>query len=336
LYSRLARHPEIRTVTMAEACAAPTTKLSTIFPGSWIDASFYIWIGHQDDQRAWSQLADAREALGAAASAPPPEFDQAKEEILIAEGSDWCWWYGDDHSSDHDTEFDDLFRRHLRNVYQFLQRPVPDELFLSNISAAGAAAQRDANPVGRITPQIDGEDTSYFEWLSAGRIEVRDVAGAMHQIETAPSAVTELRFGFDADHLYIRIDTAQAARDVLDRGDGLAVTFLEPGGYRVTLGRPTAGPDDGATGNVAVQWWTRPSTAEPWMEGSSDTLRASARTILELAVPLRLLKAEPAGRIAFIVTRNDAGGHEVERHPAVRPIELTVPDSWFDARHWSA
>src|SRR5207249_12765 len=45
LYGRLASHPELRTVTMAEACAAPTKELTTIFPGSWIDANFYIWIG---------------------------------------------------------------------------------------------------------------------------------------------------------------------------------------------------------------------------------------------------------------------------------------------------
>jgi alpha-amylase/alpha-mannosidase (GH57 family) len=25
--------------------------------------------------------------------------------MLIAEGSDWFWWYGDDHSSDHDRAF---------------------------------------------------------------------------------------------------------------------------------------------------------------------------------------------------------------------------------------
>ena len=45
---------------------APRRELTGIFPGSWIDANFYIWIGHADDQRAWSQLADAREALEAA------------------------------------------------------------------------------------------------------------------------------------------------------------------------------------------------------------------------------------------------------------------------------
>src|SRR4029077_19608464 len=63
LYRQLSTHPDLRTVTMAEACANPTRELAGIFPGSWIDANFYIWIGHRDDQLAWGQLADAREAL---------------------------------------------------------------------------------------------------------------------------------------------------------------------------------------------------------------------------------------------------------------------------------
>ena len=114
------------------------SELTGIFPGSWIDANFYIWIGHADDQRAWSQLADAREALDDAVRTGRARdaWREAREEILIAEGSDWFWWYGDDHSSAHDPEFDDLFRRHLRNVYRLLHRPIPDELFVSNISTA--------------------------------------------------------------------------------------------------------------------------------------------------------------------------------------------------------
>src|SRR5207237_1581567 len=63
LYSRLSAHPELRTVTMRDACEGASRPLSGIFPGSWIDANFYIWIGHADDQRAWSQLADARDAI---------------------------------------------------------------------------------------------------------------------------------------------------------------------------------------------------------------------------------------------------------------------------------
>ena len=130
---------------MAEGCAAPRRELTRIFPGSWIDANFYIWIGHADDQRGWSQLADARQALEAAAreaAVDPVALAGAREEVLIAEGSDWFWWYGDDHSSDQDLEFDDLFRRHLRNVYRLLRKPVPDELFVSNISRPRRAAGR--------------------------------------------------------------------------------------------------------------------------------------------------------------------------------------------------
>jgi hypothetical protein len=39
--------------------------------------------------------------------------------------------------------------------------------------------------------------------------------------------------------------------------------------------------------------------------------------------------------IAFFVAVYDQG-IEVERHPAHRPIEVTVPDALFEARHWRA
>ena len=68
LYGRLASHPEVRTVTMAEACAAPTANAAVDLPGSWINGDFYIWIGHPDDHRAWSQLAEARRALDRASA----------------------------------------------------------------------------------------------------------------------------------------------------------------------------------------------------------------------------------------------------------------------------
>ena len=54
----------------------------------------------------------------------------AWEEILIAEGSDWCWWYGPEHASANRPEFDQLYRDHLANVYKLLEEPVPTELFV--------------------------------------------------------------------------------------------------------------------------------------------------------------------------------------------------------------
>ncbi len=175
-YRELSGHPELRTVTMAEGCRTAAHSLPSIFPGSWIDANFYIWIGHADDQRAWSQLGDARAALGTP-GVDPEALAEAREEVLIAEGSDWFWWYGDDHSSAHDLEFDDLFRRHLRNAYRRLGKPVPDELYVSNISTLHGQRRLQSEPTALLAPVLDGEETSYFEWLGAGCVEVSPDAG---------------------------------------------------------------------------------------------------------------------------------------------------------------
>ena len=115
--------------------------------------------------------------LERATDADAASLAQAREEVLIAEGSDWCWWYGDDHSSAHDIEFDELFRRHLRNVYKLLGMPVPDELFVSNISTGVVVAAAETSPSAFFTPTLDGEETSYFEWLGAGAVEVRGAVG---------------------------------------------------------------------------------------------------------------------------------------------------------------
>ena len=86
LYRRLSDHPELRTVTMADACAPARHRLEHIAPGSWIDASFYIWIGHADDQRAWGQVAEARQALDEAATGIDAEsLARARQEMFIAE-----------------------------------------------------------------------------------------------------------------------------------------------------------------------------------------------------------------------------------------------------------
>ena len=42
---------------------------------------------------------------------------EAQESLLAAEGSDWCWWFGPEHSTANDAEFDALYRKHLTGVY---------------------------------------------------------------------------------------------------------------------------------------------------------------------------------------------------------------------------
>jgi alpha-amylase/alpha-mannosidase (GH57 family) len=307
LYRRLSNHPELRTVTMAEACRSPAIELPRIFPGSWIDANFYIWIGHADDRRAWSQLAEAGASLDAADGVDPEALARAREEIHIAEGSDWFWWYGDDHSSAHDAEFDDLFRRHLRNAYRLMQRPIPDELFATNISTDPRVLDI-TMPIGLVHPTLDGEDTSYFEWLEAGRIEIKDVAGAMHRAEPAQGLLSEVRFGFDTEFLFLRIGGVRPLRDILAEGYEVAVLFTRPEGARFLVREV----DGVVRGTPAL----------------------AAGAVLEMAIPLEAFGG--VTEVAFFVGVNDAGGVEIERHPSRYPIEVRLGNGRFVAANWTA
>ncbi|MDR1988849.1 MAG: hypothetical protein LBQ09_01305 [Acidobacteriaceae bacterium] len=328
LYGRLAHHPELRTVTMAEACHAPSATLNGIFPGSWIDANFYIWIGHRDDHRGWSQLAEARQALTAASYTQhdTDAYHRAHEELLIAEGSDWFWWYGDDHSSEHDAEFDDLFRRHLRNVYRLLDAAVPDELFTTNISTNPSGPVQ-TDPTGYIRPTIDGEVTSYFEWLGAGIVDVREVAGAMHQVDKRPALVTGLLFGVDEAALYLRVD-GPALPAALGASHALVVTFLNPALTRLFV----AGEKRGVSLQPVLH---RREPGHDWHAQPTSAV-ASASSVVEMRMPLSELAPDPQQRLAFFLTVHDASGAEVERYPAARPIEIAAHDPWFFATNWTA
>ncbi len=203
LYGALERATDIQTVTMAEAASEPATVLPGVFPGSWINSDFQIWIGHRDDHRAWDQLSAARATYDArAALVDEVSRDRAHEEILIAEGSDWFWWYGDDHSSDHDADFDDLFRRHLRNAYAALGAPAPEALIATNITT-GLGPDR-LEPSGFLTVTLDGRDTSYLEWVGAVSPSLAKPGGAMQEV-AAPSLVAGMQIGLARDALCIQL-----------------------------------------------------------------------------------------------------------------------------------
>jgi alpha-amylase/alpha-mannosidase (GH57 family) len=326
LYGRLGSHPELKTVTMSEACAEARETLPNIFPGSWINGDFYIWIGHADDHRAWSQLVDARRALN---RAKPGLSDaalmRAREEMLIAEGSDWFWWYGDDHSSEHDLEFDDLFRRHVRNVYRALEQPIPEELFVTNITTQPPEVQV-YPPTGLISPVIDGVVTSYFEWVGAGCLEISATAGAMHQVAER-SGLTLIEFGFSLDSLFVRVDGSKPMRDLLAQGFEVSVNFLKPGGIRVLMRQV-----DGSARATVLQ---RGDQGDHLMPVACLGLQLAVGRVLELRVPFDCIGVGTAAPVAFIVALLK-DGQEIEHHPHHRGIEFQVPDARFASANWTA
>jgi hypothetical protein len=257
---------------------------------------------------------------------PKAALAQAQEEMLVAEGSDWFWWYGDDHSSDHDLEFDELFRRHVRNIYRALEKPIPEELFVSNITTQPPSVDIEP-PTGFVQPTIDGEVTSYFEWIGAGCVDANGAAGAMHRVAQR-TGLTLIEFGFDLDHLYLRLDGTQPMRDLLESGLEVIIRFLKPAGLRVALrgavGRTVTAEVERRVGGVGA-WAARPC---PGVQTAVDTVG-------ELRIPFTCLGVANPDPLAFIVVLNREGV-EIEHHPRNRPIEFAVPDQRFPSVNWTA
>jgi alpha-amylase/alpha-mannosidase (GH57 family) len=211
-YRRIQNDREFRALTASEAIAAakdvPTT--GGIFPASWINANFDVWIGHSEDVAAWELLWDAREAYAGAADArakgrhdAPSEtaLKEAFESLLAAEGSDWCWWYGPEHSTANDAEFDALYRKHLTGIYLALGQVAPEELAKPIKRRPEHALQM--APTAYLKTIVDGRDTSYFEWLGAGLYSPERRGGAMHG---RIFHLRELRYGFEEERFSVRVD----------------------------------------------------------------------------------------------------------------------------------
>jgi alpha-amylase/alpha-mannosidase (GH57 family) len=130
VYTGIQKDRGLEAVTLSEALEKiPAERLDWLAPGSWANANFSIWIGHPEDHQAWYWIVRAREALMARKSEVADEqWNLAYEELLIAEGSDWMWWFGNDFSSDNDAIFDALFRQHIGNIFQLIGMPEPEGL----------------------------------------------------------------------------------------------------------------------------------------------------------------------------------------------------------------
>jgi alpha-amylase/alpha-mannosidase (GH57 family) len=202
LYRRISDDQSMSAITVSEALGRFVPEsLDHIFPGSWIEANFDVWIGAEEDNQAWTQLLRARQTFDAATTPSGERRRMALEELLIAEGSDWCWWYGPEHDSANREEFDQLYRSHLANVYRFLELSPPEELSRPILRVNLPEVQIAAS--GPITPVIDGQVTSYFEWMGAGMYTVDGRSGSMHGKNFL---IKEVQFGSDGVNFYLRVD----------------------------------------------------------------------------------------------------------------------------------
>ena len=205
-YDGLQNDLGIEAVTVSEAIARHknVSHLKSIVPGSWINANYNVWIGAPEDNKAWDYLHHARNFYEQeAAGATEPQRKLAFEEILIAEGSDWNWWYGPEHHSANDRDFDELYRKHLSNVYQALGGNAPDYLAQP---IAGVAVRPSFTPqTAYVHPRVAGDMVRYFEWMGAARYTSDQRSGSMHGIQFLMDVVVA---GIDEESVYGRLDFA--------------------------------------------------------------------------------------------------------------------------------
>jgi len=237
-YRRIERDPDIKALTASEAAAAVAEppRLETIFPASWISANFDVWIGHAEDVRAWELLRDAREVYDRAAeragqSNGPAQESLARsyEAVLAAEGSDWCWWFGPEHASANDEEFDALYRKHLTEIYTALGEQAPNLLAVP-IKRPTERARREA-PSAFLEVKVDGRETTYFEWIGAGMYVTDRRTSAMHGRNFV---LGDLHYGFSPSQLFLRVDPiAEAIAEIPEFQ--LRVTLWDSRETRITL-----------------------------------------------------------------------------------------------------
>ena len=141
LYSNLDKQADVFSTTISDflKLEPPDRTISNVFPGSWINHNFEIWIGQEQDNLSWEYLDKVRKDLVNFTEEfhkNPKSIDasnvrEAWRELYIAEGSDWNWWYGGKAHTGKENPFDKLYRTHLKNIYKLLKKPIPDFLKIS-------------------------------------------------------------------------------------------------------------------------------------------------------------------------------------------------------------
>ncbi|MBR2068769.1 MAG: hypothetical protein IJ877_03300 [Candidatus Gastranaerophilales bacterium] len=213
LYGLICSDDTLQTVTVSDFIDNnPPEILDNLKPGSWINRNFDLWIGEGTKNIAWLYLSQAHKDWEKYKNSVftddksreeklkiKDKIRLAYQELLIAQGSDWYWWYGEPNESKNDDVFDYLFRRHLMNVYEILGLNVP-ECLLSPLVTTATRPLR--SPSGHITPSLacDVQDKNN-EWEHAGLIFVPD-----SPTSNVTRLIKNIYFGCDEENVYFRLE----------------------------------------------------------------------------------------------------------------------------------
>jgi len=331
--------PNIEFVTFSDALQgiSEVRELPGIPTGSWIDGTFRIWIGHQEDHAAWEMLSRVRTLLDSKekrfhqeGESDPSSLEKAREYIMVAEGSDWCWWYGDDHYTPHGPEFDRLFRHNIKAAYKEMGVIPPDSIDIPIIKSDRVLQEKNliVAPRSYIQPRIDGQVTSYFEWNSARKVVPAPSFGTMHR--AGHVLLSCFYYGFSVDDVFFRFDLDNVAVENVHEIE-LEILFqlksvkfnsiIDPTGSRFSYSFLNIEESDKGT-----SFQNNSSSA-------FGNVRAAYGKVLELAIPFDALDCRNDERLEFFVTIRIPQSFG-ERWPIYGTFSAELPGKDFAERMW--
>ena len=201
IYSYIENDDTLETVLITDYIKKDKHKkeLNKIYSGSWIDKTFQYWIGESTKNKAWSYLKETRDVYEdfSKNNKDHPKLKTAYRELMIAEGSDWFWWYGEPNNSGQDYVFDYMYRERLKNVYLALGLEPPQHLNETLITKVEVPFKHPTQP---ISPRMDGLLGSYDDWQHSGNINMLD-----GPVFRENKSVEKIYFGCDQNNVYFRL-----------------------------------------------------------------------------------------------------------------------------------
>ena len=262
----------------------------------------------------------------------PPDLREARDYLLVAEGSDWCWWYGDDHYTPHGAEFDRLFRHNVKAAYNAMGVTPPDSLDIPIIKSDKIEQEKNVIPAPRsyIQPRIDGTVTSYFEWNSARKVVPTPGFGSMHR--AGHIILSCFYYGFSVDEIFFRFDLDKVAVENVHEVE-LEILFQLKSVKFNSILDPINGTFTHSFVNIGDPGG-RTATAEEASKKSVN-VRAAFADVLELAIPIDALDCGKDERLEFFVTIQIPESFG-ERWPIYGTFSAELPGTDFAERMWQA
>jgi len=165
-----------------------------------------------------------------------------------------------------------------------------------------------------MTPNLDGIETDYFEWISAGFA----VPGGGESMHRTDRLLEKIFFGFDRHSFYLRLDLVPEKMATFPPGGAIHIQFAAPEECSLVIE------------HSEEHQWRCKTIAWP---AAVQAPELGANRILELGLPLEALGVRQAAGVKFCVLILERD-RELERFPSAGLISVPTDPWGLDQQEW--